>query len=166
MSAYAASISPSATSAVLNISPSSTFQLRIARIEFCATAAAILAGGATISVSYSVLVIPTGTLSSGTTVTPVPMLAGSPASAATVKSGGTVTGTAFTLHTEKNLNSNGDTTGTSSPTIVAQLNSNYSPAFELIVANGSIVQISAASSLATPLTVVVYFEEIRTPRTL
>lgn len=165
MSTYAASISPTATSAFLNILPSSTYQVRIARIEFCATNTATIAGNSTISLSYGLAVYPSATLSGGSTVTPVRMLAGSPAAAATLKSGGTITGTGFTLHTETNIGTNSDSTN--SITTSAQLVSNYTPATELIVANGSIVSVVASATVAaTSLTLVVYFEEIRTPRTL
>lgn len=109
---------------------------------------------------------PSATLSSGTTVTPVRMLAGSPAAAATVKSGGTVTGTGFQLHSEANVSQAPDDPTGGGVVAVAQLNSNYSPAFELIVANGSIFQVAASAGPAAGLNIVVYFEEIRTPRTL
>lgn len=164
MSTYAASIAPNATSAIVNISPSSTYQVRIAKVEFCATNASLVVPNTVVSVSFGVWVCPSATLSGGTTVTPVRMGGGGPVAAATVKSGGTVTGTSFQLHGEGNVSSNTDQVN--NVTIVAQLNSSYTPAFELIVANGSIFQAGGTASPATSLNVIVYFEEIRTPRTL
>lgn len=166
MSTYAATISPSATSATLNLSPSSTFQARIARIEFSAINSQFLPNGNAAIVSYGVWVYPSATLSSGTTVTPVRMLGTGPTASATVKSGGTVTGTGFLLHTETNSVTGGVDAANNALLVSAQLNSNYTPAFELIVANGSIFQVFASSNYAAVLNAVVYFEEIRTPRTL
>lgn len=170
MTAYAAAFSASATSASISISPSSSFQVRIARIEVCATNVQSTGYLGLISVGYGLGLYPTGTLSGGSTVTPVRMqsVPGSPVATATVKSGGSITGTYSNLHSESNytLNTANDPSYPTT-TIVAQLNSNYVPAFELIVANGSVFTAGASSSGgAAGLTVVVYFEEIRTARTL
>lgn len=163
MSTYAASISPGATTAKLTIAPSSTYQVRIARIEVSATPNGNVPGNTVVSATYSLAVIPTGTATSGTSVTPVSM-AGGPATTATVKSGATTSGTAFTLHQEQQLNTQTDLANTVE--CIVNLNSNYTTPFEFIVSSGSVVVVSVATSISTSIVVVVYYEEIRTPRTL
>lgn len=146
MSNYATS----STSAI-TVSPSSTYQVRIARIE-----ANGIISSASASMGIAVKVFPSSTASSGSTATVLAMQTGAPATTATVKTGATISGTSITLHTELiAVNSTGD--------VPTSLNTNYTFPFELILSSGATFQLSPTGNAPT---MIVYFEEIRTPRTL
>lgn len=160
MTTYAASISPTALSTSLSISPSSTFQVRIARVEFNGNNNGLLGSGTIIFITYSLGAYTSSTLSGGTIVTPLAMRSGAPAALATVKSGATATGTFSTLHLETNSAVNSDPS-TAAYELV-QLNSTYTPAFDLILSAGSVFTVGAATNIAAnTLNIVVYFEELR-----
>lgn len=136
----------SAASAVtLAVSPSSSFKVRIARIEAVGAAAA---GGSNI-VSYSAILYPSSTPTGGTTLTPIAMRNGSPAATATVKSGATVSGTNVLIHSEFN-----ESIGTGT---AVSMNSQYTFPFDLILASGSTLLLAPNAAVS----VIVYFEELR-----
>lgn len=138
MTAYAAVCSAGGK---LTIVPSSTYQVRIAKVE--ATGLAVNGG----SVGYSVYVHPSNTPTGGTTNTPLAMRSGAPATTATVKNAPTITGTNYLLHTETATSPvSGD---------LVYLNANYQFPFDLILSAGSTFVADFGG------TGVIYYEELR-----
>lgn len=148
MTTYAVTLTTS-TSAVLTVVPSSTYQVRIARIEGYATGAPS-AGTPT----YSVAVYPGNTPTGGSTLTPLIMRSGAPTATAAVKSGATISGTNTTLHAEGTLAD--FTTGTYNP-----INSNYNFPFDLILSSTGTLVVGLQGNSGGPMSVTVYFEELR-----
>lgn len=154
MTAYAACI-PAAATPKLTITPSSTYQMRIARVEVFGNCS-----GPSSTAFYSLSLYPANTPTSGTTVTPVAMVSGSPATTVTAKSGATISGTNAVLHSEAVALGGGASGGDIGP-----MNSNYTFPFELILSSGATLLVSGGGTSAS-LAIAVYYEEIRTSRTL
>lgn len=154
MTEYVAALgSSSSTSIALSVMPSSSYPIRIARIEVAGGGGAF---NSSTSITYTVLVYPSSTVSGGTSITPYTMrqLPGVPACTATAKTGGTISGTAVQVHYEQNVAS-----GTN-VSVFCNLNSNYTFPFDLILSSGSTLQVSATVSSATIGAIAVYFEEL------
>lgn len=154
MTAYAASFTTSVSpaSGILTITPGATYQVRVARIEVSAPGVTI-AGAPTV---IAMKVYPSSTPTGGTTLTPLPMRGGAPASTATVKSGASISGTNVVLHQEGATDSGG--VGSS-----RDINTTYSSPFDLILSSGSALSLSFDSPYGSgwTWTLVVYFEELR-----
>lgn len=152
MTAYAASVSAATGSLALTVTPSATYQVRIAKVE----SSGILVNGGYATVTLRIY--PSGTPSGGTTVTPFVMRGGAPAATASAKSGAAVSGSPIVLHIE--AASGGDPAAN---VTYVSLNSSYSFPFDLILSAGSTLQAlltDNTTGLISP-TVVVYFEELR-----
>lgn len=156
MTAYAAVFTWTATSTQkLSVVPSSTYQIRVARVEVNG----LITGGSQF-MSYQVLVYPSNAATSGSTITPLPMRAGSPAATAVAKSNPTISGTSYQLHSEILGGSPVDALGNA---VYAGMNSSYSSPFDLILSSGSTIVVQGVSIAAgtAPMSVVIYFEELR-----
>lgn len=125
----------------LTVVPSSTYQVRIAKVE----ATGFVANTGTIG--YQLYVYPSNTPTGGTTNTPLAMRSGAPATTATVKNAPTISGTNYLVHTES----------VSSPVSGdgVYLNANYQFPFDLILSAGSTFVADFGG------TGVVYYEELR-----
>lgn len=145
MTAYAASVQFSLTSVSswVSVSPGSTYQIRVARVE--------VSGSGSGNISFNVAVY-SSALAGGTTLTPLTMRAGAPATSATVKTNATLAGAAIVLHSEG--------IATVSGADPVSMNSSYSPPFDLIMASGSTIVVNAYAASGS-LTCIIYYEELR-----
>lgn len=153
-----------AEGALLSIVPSSTYQVRIARIEV----GALVSSGA--SAGYQTSVYPASTPTGGITRTSLAMRSGAPASTASVKVGsyfgtgpgstGTgpqISGTGFLVHAEDVYT---PAVSDANNSTAQQFTSGYSFPFDLILSAGSTFYVLAYYYGGT-ITVYVYYEELR-----
>lgn len=159
MTTYAVSLTAGTALTKLTLTPSSTYQIRIARIE---TSGYLYSTNS--FMSYVAGVYPSSTPTGGTAITPVlTMRSGAPATTATSKSGATISGSFATLHQEI-VSSPFDSGGVS---VYSPMNSNYSFAFDLILSSGSTLYVASSTGTnggrvdAASLTMIVYYEELR-----